>query len=535
MSNSLFQPQGALSGFSRRDILRLSVASGVAVTASGLLTACTSGRPSDQATGSFVPQRGGTLRVGMISEGSTETIDSWLFNGTTGYLRIVSLYDSLLEFDDELVVQPSLAESREASTDKKTWTFRLRDGVTFHDGSSLTADDAIHNIRTWADPNSWPYSNGGSAIDPDLVTKLDDLTVRIGLREPNAQFDRTLAFLAFSIKSRNEKPGGSPVGTGPFKFVSFTPGARSEFERFKNHWRSEPVYLDRLVVDSSFTDENSRTNALKGGQIDLAPSVSFGLAKTIPAGTAQLLRSRSGALSNLYMAVDTAPFDDVNVRQAMRLLVDRKAMVEVTFAGYGSVSNDVPGRYTPYYDESLVRERDVDQAKFLLKKAGKEGLTVNLQTSAVGDPITQAATLFQQQAKDAGVTVNLEQIDPGAYWSRYGELGFAQTWYFPVHSLAAVWTGTFVSTGSLNETHWYNSPLYERTKTLVREAKATEDESKLTEIWHELQQQQFDEGGHINYGTYDYVDAVATSVQGLTPSKYLFASGCNLRKAWLVS
>jgi peptide/nickel transport system substrate-binding protein len=531
--NNVFQPHGALPDFPRRDMLRLGLTAGAAVAASGLLTACTGGRPSAQATAASTPQRGGTLKVGLMSEGSTETMDPWTLTGTSGYLRIINVYDTLVEFDDNLALQPALAESTEVSTDKKTWTFRLRNGVTFHDGSSLTADDVIRNIRTWADPSSWPYSNGGSEIDPGQVTKLDDLTVRIGLREPNTQFNRALAFLAFSIKSRNEKPGGSPIGTGPFKFVSFTPGARSEFERFDNHWRSEPVYLDRLVVDTSYTDENSRTNALKGGQIDVAPSVSFGLAKTIPAGTAQLLKSQSGAFANLYMAVDTAPFDDVNVRQAMRLLVDRKAMVDVTYAGYGSVSNDVPGRYTPYYDESLVRERDVDQAKFLLKKAGKEGLTVNLQTSAVGDTITQAATLFQQQAKEAGVTVNLEQIDPGQYFVRYGEWGFAQTLYYPVYSLAQVWTASYVSSGNVNETHWYNSPSYERTKTLVQEVKATEDESKIAEIWRELQKQQFDEGGYINYGTYDYVDAVANKVHGLTPSKYLFASGCNLRKAWV--
>jgi peptide/nickel transport system substrate-binding protein len=492
------------------------------------------GRPSASPTApAGPPQKGGTLTVGMLGEGDSEALDPWGWLATTGYVRAINLYDTLFELDDELALQPALAESAEVSGDKKTWTFRLRPDVTFHDGSPLTADDLIVNMRAWTDPNTWPAQNGGRDIDPKSITKVDDHTVRIGLKEPDANFDRTLTFMSFSIKSRNEKKGGNPIGTGPFKFESFKPGSRSEFVRFDDHWRSDPVYLDRLVINSSFTDENARTNALLGGQIDVLPLMSFGLAKTIPQQTARLLRAKGGGLYNLYMAVDAPPFDDVNVRQAMRLLVDRKAMVDVTYGGYGSVSNDVPGRYLPYYDESLVRERDIDQAKFLLKKAGKEGLSVTLQTSAIGDPITQAATLFKQQAQDAGVKVSLQQIDPATYWSKYGQWTFAQSIFYTPASLQFMWSSTFINTNSVNETHWHKSPSYERTKSLFQQAKATDDDAKSTELWHELQKQQFEEGGHIDYGTYDYVDAVANRVQGLTPSKYLFASGGNLRKAWI--
>jgi peptide/nickel transport system substrate-binding protein len=496
--------------------------------------ACTDGSPSDNpARVSGPPQKGGTVTVAMVSEGNTEALDPWMFLAVTGYVRCVQLYDTLVEYDDDLNIKPALAESTEVSADKKTWTFRLRTGVTFHDGSALTADDVIHNIQAWTDPNSWAAANGATVIDPEQVKKVDDHTVRVGLYSPDARFDRTLAFLAFSIKSRGEKKGGPPIGTGPFKFVSFTPGSRSEFVRFEDHWRSEPVYLDRLIIDTSFTDENARVNALLSGQVDLVPQVAFGLAQTIPAGTARLLEVKSGAFNNLYMAVDTPPFDDVNVRQAMRLLVDRRSMVDVTYAGHGEVSNDVPGRYTPWYDESLVRERDVEQAKFLLKKAGKEDLSVTLQTSAVSDPITQAATLFKAQAKDAGVTVNLQQIDPASYYVKYGQWSFAQTLYIPIASMEYIWSASFVSTGVVNETHWQNSPYFEHTSSLVQESKATDDESKLTDIWRELQQEQFDVGGYINYGTFNYLDAVANKVQGLTPSKYIFSSGLNLRKAWL--
>lgn len=469
----------------------------------------------------------------MLSEGKTESLDPWSYQGTTGYLRITNLYDTLVAFDDDLGLVPALAESTEVSQDLKTWTFRLRQGVTFHDGSRLTADDVIHNIRGWLDPGSWPAGNGALQIDPDQVTALDQRTVRVGLTEPDAEFDRTLAFLPFSIKSRNEERGGAPIGTGPFRSSSFTPGSRSEFVRFEDHWREAPVYLDRVIVDSSFTDEGARTNALRSGAIDLLPLAPFGLAKSLESGSTTLLRARSGVFENFYMALNAAPFDDVDVRQALRLLVDRQQMVDVAYSGFGSVSNDVVGRHTPYYDETLTRERDVDRAKFLLRKAGKEGLSVTLQTAPFSDSAARAATLLKAQAKDAGVTVNLDQYDTTAYWADYGKLSFAQTWYYPVTSLANVWTSTFLSTGLLNETHWYRSPDFARTKSLVREAKSSNNEGRRGEIWRELQLQQFNEGGHINFGTYDYLDGVSSKVQGLTPSKYLFASGCNLRRAWI--
>lgn len=526
--------EGAGSGFSRRNLLKFGLAGTVAVSASGLLVACSGDGPSASPAGAVGPaQKGGTLTVGMIGAGDTEAVDPWAYLETTGYVRAINLYDTLLEFDDELALQPALAESAEPSADLTTWTFRLRDGVTFHDGSALTADDLIANALVWADRNSWPAQNGGTAIDPKRVKKVDDRTVSIGLRAPDARFDRTLAFVAFSVKSRNEKKGGEPIGTGPFKFVSFNPGSRSEFQRFDDHWRSEPVYLDRLVVDTSFTDENARTNALRSGQVDLVPLMSFGLAKAIPKESARLLQAPSGAFNNFLMAVDTAPFDDVNVRQAMRLLVDREAMVDVTYAGFGEVSNDVPGRYTPYYDDSLARERDIDQAKFLLKKAGKEGLTVTLDSPAVADSVTQAATLLKQQAAEAGVTVNINPIDAATWGARYGSFTFSQTLYYPVPSMDFVWRNSFLSEGYVNDTHWFNSPSFERTRRLFSEQQRTTDEDKLAELWGELQKQQFDEGGYINYGTYEYVDAMGTRVQGLTPSKYLFASGCNLRKAWV--
>ena len=282
-------------------------------------------------------------------------------------------------------------------------------------------------------------------------------------------------------------------------------------------------------------------NALRSGAIDVLPLAPFTLAASLQGGTTTLLRSPSGAFSvNLYMRVDVPPFDDVRVRQAMRLLVDRKQMVEIVYGGYGEVSNDVPGQNTPLWNPALTRERDVEQARALLKQAGMANPAVTLQTSTALTGLEQAATLFKQQALDAGVRVNIAQVDPAVYFGAppsglYTVMHFAETAYYPVPSMEFVWTASFQPKSYPNETRFYNAPGYGKMVSLLQQARATADEGKLQDIWNELQLQQFDDGGYINFGVNDLVDALSTRVKGLTPSKYLNASGFNFRKAWLAT
>lgn len=535
--------QGSLlrAGHTRRDVIRYGVAGGASLVAGGALAACGGGSVSATTSGtsstpSGPPKRGGVLRVGFISGGSTETLDPWVFSATNDYCRIINLYDTLYVFDDNLDVLPALVESGEANSDSTQWTFRLRDGVSFHDGSTLSADDVIYNFREWVNPNAIFYGQVGFQVDPKQITKVDERTVRVGLKSGNARFDRDLAFLFGSIKSRNQKKHGPPIGTGPFKYKSFTPGKQSVFDRFPNYWHSGQPYVDQLLVNSSFTDENARANALRSGAIDVLPVMPFPLVASLKSGSTTVLQAQSGAFQNFYMRVDAAPFNDVRVRQAMRLLVDRQQLVQAVYAGYGNVSNDVPGRYDPLYNEGLKRERDVEQAKSLLKQAGKQNLSVTLQTSTAITGLEQAATLFKQQALDAGVHVNIAQLDPSAYFSTdYGKLVFAQTVYYPVPSMDFVWTASFASTDVVNETHFFKAPGYQKMLQWLREARATSDQNRAREIWNELQQQQFDEGGYINWGTNDLVDGLSTRINGLTPSKYLNASGFNFRKAWIAT
>ena len=234
------------------------------------------------------------------------------------------------------------------------------------------------------------------------------------------------------------------------------------------------------------------------------------------------------------MRTDAGPLADVRVRQALRLLADRQAFVDQILNGFGEAADDLPCRGAKYYAEEFKREQDVDEAKSLLKAAGQENLTVRLDTSNVLDGLVDASTLYQQQAKQAGVQVKINRIDPGTYFSvtpgRWLSYPFSATfWVNGTASLALYYLNVLSKDAPYNETGW-KDPAADK---LLMEAIGTVDEAKAQEKWREVQRLQFEEGGYLVYANQTYVDGVAKEVNGLEPSKSAWLSGFELHNAWL--
>ena len=224
----------------------------------------------------------------------------------------------------------------------------------------------------------------------------------------------------------------SPDGTGPFKYKSFTPGVRSEFPRNPNYFENGKPYADDLII-TDIPDETSQVNALLGGQVNLINFLSSDSLAALQTGSVNVVISKTGGWNPITMRVDTAPFSDVRVRQAMKLIVDRPQMLDLVFGGHGRIGNDVFGYYDPLYDHSLPqRHQDIDQAKSLLKAAGHENLTVTLTTSAgIGQGIVKTAQVFAQQAKAAGVTVNVNAVTASTWFGQdYLKVPFGQDYWF---------------------------------------------------------------------------------------------------------
>lgn len=519
----------------RRQLLKGAAAATAGVLGGTLLAACggssaSSSAPSGQAVPSGKPKRGGTLMVGMITAGTSETLNPAVAIANPDLTRCLNLYDTLYDVDANLDTSPQLVVSGEPNSDATVWTFRLRPGVTFHNGKDLTADDVIATIRTWGSPTNFANGLVGSRIDIPNLRKVDNLTFQIPLKQANARLPQLLNKSVFntSILPNGEFDKTRPIGTGPFMYQSFTPGQESTFVRNPNYFLSGHPYVDELKIITSFTDNGSLVNALLANQVAIVPLIPFSGAKQHASSPSsfQLLSSPSTSNMSPYMRVDVPPFNDVNVRQALRLLVDRQEMVDVVYDGFGTTLSDVMGNGCEFFASDLVRNRDIDQAKFLLKKAGQENLTVNFRVSDGAPNGTTCGTLFAQQAAAAGVKVNLINVPASQFFNTstgYLTFPFAESFYDLIDSMQAFWSWDFLKNSPAQETHW-NDPT---TDALYAEATGTLDTAKAEQLWRELQLQQFNSGGYIVFGSYYNLDGLANNVRGLSASK---AGNCDMMR-----
>ena len=472
--------------------------------------------PSSRST-SATPKRGGVLRVGMTSGGADDTIDPLVWPTNMDGLRVFQLYDSLTALDKQAQPQLALAEEFTPNANATEWTVRLREGVTFHDGKPLTIDDVIYTYKLVANPKN-PLTGFVllGPVDVANIKKLDSRTMRVPCHSPYESFFASQACYQFFIIPEGSNPETVRVGTGPFKFESFTPGEQSTFTRNDNYWQTGLPYVDKVVI-SDYADDTSQVNGLISGQLDLIGALLGDDIPAIKTGGCDVLVENGGAYGPFTMRVDQPPFDDIRVRQAMRLVVDRPEMLDLVFGGYGLIGNDLFAPFDPSYDHALPqRHADIEQAKFLLKQAGHEHLTVTLVTSDIGAGSIKAAQVFAEQASAAGVTVNLQQVPVSTlYGPNYLKWTFAQdVWtYYPYLPNAQE---TFIKGAVFNECH-VNNAKYTR---LFNEANATVNDGLRTELIHEMQTLEYngEASGYIVPYFIPSIDGFTKHVHGLTPS-----------------
>ena len=524
-SSTRYQLQSGLwvdSAFTRRQLL--AGAGGAAMLAA--LAACggdtsPSPVPSGGATGK--PKPGGNFRLGVTGGGSKDILDGQNIVTKPDQARLVSAFETLLVFDQDYQLQTDgLAESVEADNPKQ-YTIRLQQGIQFHNGKELTADDVIYSLqRIGTQANGLTGFAATATLDIANLKKVDKYTVRLPLKTPDSTVPQTLASYTFGIVPVGyEAFKGDPstqVGTGPYKLKSFTPGQESVSERNPNYWRTGQPYFDTVTI-TDFADATAQVNALLGGQIDAMTDLPAAQVKAVESRGIKVLNSKTGGWVPLCMAIDLPPFDDNNVRQAMRLIVDRQAMIDQIASGFGFVGNDL---YAPfdegYLSEAPQREQDIDQAKSLLKTAGKEGLTVDLHTTNGASGMVALATIFASQAKEAGVTVKVKN-DPNYYGDSYLKLGFSVDFWGTRGYLNQVQQGSLPSS-PYNETHWPpKSGEGSNFGDLYNQALAATDANKRIEIEHEMQQLEYDLGGYIIPFFGNLIDGYSAKVAGFVPSK----------------
>lgn len=513
-------------GVSRREFLGLAGMSGVGA----VLAACT---PTTSTTTSAAPAGTTTAPSGAPTTSaptagvvktvrfawpdphtSADTADP-AFNTTTHDGRLISaVYEQLAQFDESLKAVPSLAESWEANDAATEWTFKLRDGITFHNGDRFTAADVVHSYQRLLDPEvgSPGAGNLSDLLDPDGVSAVDDRTVRFSLKQTHVDFPLATVFRQAYIIP--EGAGGelatAPVGTGPFTVPEFVPGEQTTFVKNESYWQEGLPRVDAIEL-VSITEAAARVAALQRGQVDVIENPPFTELDALESSADTKLATQvKGNMQLIAMQTDVPPFDDNRVRLAMKYAMDRQGMLDLVAQGFGTLVNDIPiPSILEFALQDPPRPRDVDMAKQLLSEAGyPNGLDVSLKTSDVQAGFIDFATVYQQQAAEAGINIELDVRPADTYWDT---VWLQEPMYLSAYT-ARPTDGMlgllYPSDADWNETHWFR----EDWDALLANARSTLDPAERTALYEEAQRILVDEGGHLVPYMVSTIDAVRANV-----------------------
>jgi peptide/nickel transport system substrate-binding protein len=374
---------------------------------------------------------GGNVRAAIIAPAAA--IDPIKVADEGGLAVLGQSGEYLAWSDSKLELQPRLAESWEPNEDGSVWTFTIRQGVTFHDGNPMTAEDVAATFNRLVDPDvgSNALSALGGVLGPNGATATDESTVEFALEAPNGNFPYLVSsdnYNAIILPANYDGDFEQTFnGTGPWKLERYTPKQSVTYTKNPEYWDSErQPNADRIEL-RFYAEEQPSIIAFQGDQVDAISHFSVSGGKALLTDpNAKVLELRSSVHRQIHMRTDREPFQDARVRQALALLIDRQALVDGLFEGKADVGNDSP--FAPVFPSADAdvpqRERDVEQAKQLLADAGKaDGFEVEL-TTWNGFEIPALAQLVQDAAAEAGIRITLNVTDPGTY---YGEAVYGKS------------------------------------------------------------------------------------------------------------
>ncbi|MFC9292937.1 ABC transporter substrate-binding protein [Streptomyces sp. NPDC057011] len=500
--------------FNRRQLLW----TGGAIGAAALLTSCSSGSgdtgTEKAAAGDGKPKSGGTLRIGALGRAGALTRDPHGNQANeSDYLVIALTFDTLAVPGAETNTVPRLAASWTPSADLKTWRFTLAPGATFHDGTPVTAEDVVWSLRRLRGTPSGAARLPG-VKGADSITAEGADTVVVVSDYANADLPLMARLTTFVMKKDTpDNALDKAPGTGPFKLDWYRNG-NARLVR-NDTWYGGTVHLDAIEV-TMFETPQAMANAVLAGQIDVASNAGAVAARTAGArkDVRVLRRPNDMAMPLVMRAAAGSPFADPRVREAMRLVVDRDAMVKQVLSGYGTVANDILGTGDPAYAKDIPqRGRDLDKARKLLAEAGFDlSKTYDLVTTEDVPGLAESATLFANQAREAGVKVQVVKQETGAFYDSTWKTGAFYTTYWGTNDSVVFFASkTMAAEAGQNEAGWAD-PGFD---AAYRKAIATADEKERAAALKELQQIEYERSGYLLWGMGDGIDLAAAKVKGL--------------------
>ena len=477
-----------------------------AISATAVLPAMYSG---DAVAG---PQKGGRIRAALAHGSTTDSLDPATYEN--GYMSVVNyaIQNHLGEVDETGAMVPELAESWEVANGAKTWVFNLRKGVEFHNGKSLDSDDVIASFQHHMGETKSPAKS--------LLEQVDSMRadgkhkVIFELTGGNSDFSYIAGDYHISIKpSKDGKIDATDgIGTGGYLLQDYEPGVRSFFTRNPNYWKEGRGHFDEVEL-LSIIDPTARTNALTTGEVDVMDRVDLKTAHLLARKPGIKVEETTGTKHYTFpMRTDTAPFDDNNVRMALKHAINRDEVVEKVLYGHGVVGNDHPiAPSNPFHAATLEqRTYDPDKAKFYASKAGGN-IKVQLSAADAAFPgAVDAAVLYRESAGVAGIDIEVVREPNDGYWSN---VWMKKPWG------ACYWGGrptedwmfstAYKGGGSWNDTFW----AHELFDHLLIEARAETDQEIRRQMYFTMQQIVRDQGGVVVPMFANYVFAMADKVQ----------------------
>jgi len=477
---------------SRRDFVATSMALGVSLAGATAVV-----NEVEAAT----PKNGGRLRIGITGGATSDVLDpgkildAYMINVSMGQVR-----PNMTKINPDGSVEGDLSSGWQASNGAKTWKFDVRQGVEFHNGKTLDSTDIVDSIRHHMGPDS---KSGGSGVVSGIASIKEDgkYGVVVELNEGNGDLPILLSDYHLNIcpsKGDGSIDWESGIGAGPYTLEEHEPGVRTLTKKFANYWNSgNDSYFDE-VETLGINDPTARLAALSTGAVDAINNV--------PAKTASRLKSMVNVKTlistgnkqcTMPMLCDVAPFDDQNVRNAMKHIINRQELLDKIFFGYGQLGNDNPVGPANYFrastDELPQREYDPEQAKYYLKQAGLSSLSVKFHAADTGfSGAVDAGALMRESAKAAGIDIEVVREPNDGYWSN--------VWMVKPWS-ACYWSGRptedwifsqiYYSKADWNDTHWNNSSF----DKLLVEARSETDEAKRRDKYVEMQRIVHNDGG----------------------------------------
>ncbi|MEM6622185.1 MAG: ABC transporter substrate-binding protein [Pseudomonadota bacterium] len=467
-----------------------------AATAAGLTVSAATGLWTTSAAAN--PKKGGTFRFGVHDGNTSDTHDPGTYS-SVGQIQLAHTHRSYLtEITNTNELGGDMATGWEASADAKTWTFELTKDATFHNGQKFTAKDAVASLNHHRGEASTSAAKALLASATDVRADGDHHVV-IELDQgfadlPWIMTDYHLTMLP--AKADGTLDWESGIGAGPYMIDKHEPGIGTSLVRHDG-WHREGAWFDRIDM-TILNDPNARQTALVTGDVDAISSVDL---KTM----ALLNRRRdveidnvpSGSAITLPMFCDTAPFDNVDVRMALKLAMDRDEIVEKIVFGTGIPGNDFHvSPNMPYFPESIPqRTYDPDKAKFHLKQAGMENLSVSLSAAdSVLPGAVDMVTLYSEQAKAAGISIQPVREPNDGYWS---DVWLKKPFVFVKWGARPtpdnMFTLAYKDDAAWNEARWQNA----RFNELLLLAKAELDEERRAAMYEEMCMLARDDGGTI--------------------------------------